>query len=493
MPERLPHSTLRQQGEVTELHPNTMTQRTRERQRPSHLSPVDINGQREAFIPYRRADIINLCLAEELLDPKATEEFRSFCQILVAYYHYQFHDDLEAIKDNYIVFNPNTDVQPLYEPTLQEYEQMETNVVQSFQHILERANYCPMPEETIHKALVNRALINLKTEVDFDDFDQFLCYYRGDVDTVVPAKKLFFWKTQKTVDTLERLVLLMKFKGKGYFRAKRNRTKGNAEDLKFTPGKMYVYFYKNIPKLDLDLLFPNIRTWMTWRDRLLLVVPAIAAAVPVIFKALPNLLVLIAAVLLLLNVYPHPTLQALNVDAEQARDVMPVLIATLSLVIALGGFAAKQYSQYKNKKIKFQKDVTDTLYFKSLATNASVFQMLVDLAEEEECKEIILVYYHLLTCSELLTPERLDTNIETWLIEKTGTHIDFDIQGPLQNLQNLRGCLGSDQEIPLLDYDDKGCCRVLPLREARAVLDYVWDHAFEYKMESTVDGARSWL
>lgn len=433
--------------------------------------------RREAFIPFPRKDIIHLCLTDGQLQGEAAQEFKSFCEILTAFYHFQFHSTLEDIKDSYRVFDPNADVRPLYEPSFQEYEQMDEHVVQGFRQILERANYIPMPDEMIRKSLENRSLIALQTQVDFDEFDQFLCYYRGDVNRTIKVRKFWLWETERTVDVLERLVLLIKFKGGGYFQAK---TKGKSTpDLKFTPGKMYVYFYKNIPKLDLDLLFPNIQTSMTIRDRLLLLIPAIGAAVPVILKTLPNILLLMAAILLALNA--RSALQSINVEEEQVRSVMPVLIATLTLVIALGGFAVKQYSQYKNKKIKFQKDVTDTLFFKNLANNASVFQMLVDIAEEEECKEIILVYYHLIISSVPLTPEALDAKIEAWLMGKTGATVNFDIQGPLNNLQNIRGRLGTEGPArPMLEYDEQGCCRVLPLREARQILDYVWDNAFRY-------------
>ena len=442
---------------------------------------MTVDSRREAFIPYPRKDIIKLCLADGRLDSKTAEAFQSFCKILTAFYHFQFHSTLEDIKDNYRVFNPNADVQPLYEPTWQEYEQMDQKVVQAFKQTLEQANYRPMPTETIHQALDNHALITLKTDVNFDDFDQLLCYYRGDVNQTIQVKKFCFWQTEQTIDVLERLVLLIKFKGEGYFRTKDKRGKRPRSERKFLPGKMYVYFYKNIPKLDLDLLFPNVQTSMTWRDRLMLVVPAIGAAAPVALKAIPNILLLAAAIMLALNA--ESALQLIDVQEQQARNVMPVLIATLTLAIALGGFAVKQYSQYKSKKIKFQKDVTDTLFFKSLANNASVFQMLVDIAEEEECKEIILVYYHLLTSPEPLTPNALDAKIETWLREKTGAEINFDIDGPLQNLETIRGhTRHSAADQPLLAYDDQGRCQVLPLEEAKAVLDYIWDNAFCYSV-----------
>ena len=105
--------------------------------------------------------------------------------------------------------------------------------------------------------------------------------------------------------------------------------------------------------------------------------------------------------------------------------------------------------------------------------------MLVDLAEEEECKEIILVCYHLLTTPQPLTPKALDAKIEAWMMEKTGAAINFDIHGPLQNLQSICSrTIHSEVERPLLEYDDQGCCKLLPLPDAKAVLDYIWDNAF---------------
>ncbi|KAB8330129.1 DUF3754 domain-containing protein [Scytonema tolypothrichoides VB-61278] len=436
---------------------------------------------REAFIPHSRTDIIQLCLQDGKLCATNAEKFKNFCQILSAYYHFRFHKTQETIKDNYAPFDPNTDVQPLTQPTFNQYKEMELKVVDAFNHILERANYIPLAASVVQESVGKASLIDLKTQVDFQDFERFCCYYQGDISKKISVKKLFFWKEEKRIDIFERIVLLIKFKEKAYFSAK----KVKIEELKFTPGKMYVYFYKNIPKLDIDLLFPNVATSMNWKDRLLFGIPAIGAAIPLLLKTLPNLLLLIAAILLVLNA---PTLvESLHVEQEKVRNVLPILVATLSMAIALGGFAFKQYTNYKNKKIKFQKDITDTLFFKNLANNAGVFQTLIDIAEEEECKEIILVYYHLLTSPTPLNPEQLDSRIEYWMEKKLGTKINFDIHGPLNNLENIRGKAqrnaseaDSTAQKPLLTYDNQGFCHVLPLENALAVIDDVWDNAFQY-------------
>ncbi len=438
---------------------------------------------RESFIPLRRTDLINLCLEDGQFQEEEQKQFKDFCELLSAFFHFRFHATLENIKDNYTVFNPNADIQPLIEPNLDEYETMQAAVIKEFKYILERANYLRLSDDIIQNSLNEESLINLKTDVDFNDFEKFYCYYRGDIYKKIETKKFKFWKQEKTIDILERVVLLIKFKGEGYFKAKNKKNK-KQEELNFVPGKMYLYFYKNIPKLDLDLLFPNIKTSMTWKDRLLFGVPAIGAAIPLMLRAIPNILLIIVAIFILLNA--DSLVDSIEVDKEKVRDFMPILVATLSLTMTLGGFAVKQYTKYKSKEIKFQKEVSDTLFFKNIANNATVFQALVDIAEEEECKEIILVYYHLLTSQETLNAKQLDDKIEQWMNEKLGINIDFDINGPLNNLQNIQGKVvhtdNNEDEIKdcsLLSYDQDGNLVILPLKESRMVLDYVWDHAFE--------------
>jgi hypothetical protein len=166
---------------------------------------------------------------------------------------------------------------------------------------------------------------------------------------------------------------------------------------------------------------------------------------------------------------------------------MPVLVAVLSLVVALGGVGFRQYNNYNYKKVKFQKSVTDTLFFRNLANNASVFGALIDAAEEEECKEIILAYYHLITSQTPLTSEQLDDRIERWMENKFGTKIDFDINDSLRNLEGIRGKIVKDDadeentsEVPMLTYDNQGYCQVPSLDDAKTIIDYLWDNAFDY-------------
>ena len=440
-----------------------------------------IYQNREAFIPYSRKALIDLCLSDDKLTSTEKEQFKEFCQILAAYYHFKFHSYLENIKHNYTPFNPDRISIAEAEYELSDKAKMTENLIQDFTTILQKANYYPLSKGVLRRALEDDSLFDLKTEVDFNDFAEMLCYCQGDIIDTVKIKK-FFWQTkEKKVDVFERVVLLIKFKEERHFANKPIPQ----EELSFKPGCVYIYLYKNLSKLDIEFIFPNVQMSMNWKDRLLFGIPAIGAGVSLVVKILPQLLLIIGVVLYV--VLGNIPTSVVPVREEEIREVTPLLVTTLSLLVTLGGFAFKQYTSYKSKQIKFQKNITETLFFRNMANNTGVFQYLIDAAEEEECKEIILVYYHLLTSKTSIDSAQLDDRIEIWMEEKLGKKIDFDIDKTIQNLQSIRGKVSLNPEdtqelteVSLLERDEQGYLRVLPLDRATKIIDYVWDNAFYY-------------
>ena len=435
---------------------------------------------REAFIPYTRQALISLCLSDNSLSATEVEKFKEFCQILSAYYHFKFHSYLENIKLNYAPFNPDSSSPPQAAYDLTSRKTMTANLLEDLTTVLQKANYYPLSEGVLRRALTDDSLFDLKTEVDFTDFEEMLCYCQGDIHNTIKIKK--FWRTlEKKIDIFERVVLLIKFKEEKHFAGKPTPQ----TELNFQPGAIYIYLYKNLSKLDLEFIFPNVQMSMNWKDRLLFGIPALGAGISLIVKVLPQLL-LIAGVFFYVFLGEIPN-SIVPVREEEVRDITPLLVTTLSLLVTLGGFAFKQYTSYKSKQIKFQKNITETLFFGNMASNVGVFQYLIDAAEEEECKEIILVYYHLLTSKTLLNSEQLDKRIEAWMLEKSGKKIDFDIDNTLKSLSSIRGQINLNSEnsetaieVSLLQQDEQNYLQVLPLEQATKVIDYVWDNVFQY-------------
>ena len=435
---------------------------------------------REAFIPYSRRDLIELCIRDGKLPDASLQKFRDFCSILVAYYHFKLHKKLEIFKESYAPFNPDIDTKSIVDCSYSQLIIMKNKVVENFQEILGQSNYYPISKASLERAFQKKSLIELKTDINFDDFEEIICYCRGDIYKTIKVKK-FFQKIEKKIDIFERVALLIKFQSQKNV----DSSEKLMEESNLIPSKIYLSLYKNIPKDDIEFLFPNLKISMTLKDRLMLAVPAIGAAVPLALKILPQFLLIISVIIFLTFGPSHIERFNLRVSPEDIKNMTGILIATLSLLVTLGGFCFKQYTQYKNKQIKFQKQVTETLFFQIIANNASVFQCLVDDAEEEECKEIILVYYHLLTSNTLLTPEQLDNKIEVWMEKKFDRKIDFDIDGPLNNLTQIKGKIISDSknedqipDVSLLSYDENGCCQVLSMDKGKKLIDYIWDNLY---------------
>jgi hypothetical protein len=109
----------------------------------------------------------------------------------------------------------------------------------------------------------------------------------------------------------------------------------------------------------------------------------------------------------------------------------------MSGLVALIGFVLRQWLRYQRQSLKYQKELTDNIYFRNVNNNAGLFDSLIGAAEEQECKEAFLACFFLLTAQEPLTQEMLDRRIERWLAERFNLDIDFDVADALAKLDRL--------------------------------------------------------
>jgi hypothetical protein len=133
----------------------------------------------------------------------------------------------------------------------------------------------------------------------------------------------------------------------------------------------------------------------------------------------------------------------------------------------LAGYLWKQFSNFKNRKIRFMQALTQNLYFKNLDNNAGVFLRLINDAEAEESKEALLAYYFLLMSPVALTKAELDRQIEHWFEVKWNCSIDFDVGDALQKLRRLG-----------LVTESAGALTAIDLESAIGLLDQRWDNYF---------------
>lgn len=433
---------------------------------------------REAFIPYSREELLALCMEDGALSADACAAIRQFARILSAFKHYEYHAQVESLKANFAPFNPDALTAPRKTHDAAERKAMGTKMTAVFRQVLERANYTPITQEELREAFELDSLIKLNTRVDFDDFEHYLLYARGRARRTARFPGFLGRVQEKEVDNLDRVVVLLQFKERAYFEARKRRI----GTLQFEPGKTYLYLYKNIPKYDLEVVFPNLQASMTWRDRLLFGVPALAGLGSVLFKSQTILFLIIGAMLFYLG----------QREMAESWDFTPEAAVKLwaglsSFLIAFGMVAFRQFNSFRTKKLRFQKLITETLFFKNIASNGSVFHALIDEAEEEETKQMLLVFYHLTAAGRAMTPAELDDHIERWFEVKHGVEVDFDIDTTLRVLEKVRDELPGDEAAGrqgLVWRDTEGRCQVMPLDKACELVDHLWDHFFTYANEA---------
>ena len=129
------------------------------------------------------------------------------------------------------------------------------------------------------------------------------------------------------------------------------------------------------------------------------------------------------------------------------------------------------------------KEVSEHLFFRNIAMNRAVFDRMVSSAEEEDTKEALLTYYHLLANSDKHMNRRvLDKTIEDWMKDNFETVIDFDIDDPVGKLKETEGKTSGVETKTLLTEDDLGVLKPITLAEANEVLDYIWDNSYQYNV-----------
>ncbi len=423
------------------------------------------------FIPFSLSDVARMLTDDGRLPQAEAASFQRLVKALRAVFAHKYHGFIERLKENFHVMEPDADLSAYRGTGLEKtLEERERQFFSDFDHLLDKANFDHLEVDELKLAFVKNALIRLKIYVDFEDFEVCRFYYRNTYKTEETRSVFFFFRKTITFSVFRRVVLLVKFKDESYFADK----KEPPDNQNFTPGRTYIYYFKNVPEADLEALFPNIRVRMNMRDKLLFLFPTFWAALATLVKVLPNLTLLAGAILVSLGLAAYAQQLGIHLDKSAFSARFIPLVATLSsVVLVLGGFAVKQYVHFKNKWITFLKEITDSLFFRLMAVNASVFKTLLDEAVEEECKEALLAYYHLRVSGHPLTAGELDEVIETWFAERFDRRFDFEVEDALEKLTRLTAGEEKSDEGRLV-VNENGRYNVPPPGRADEIVRNLW-------------------
>lgn len=366
---------------------------------------------REHYIPLRVSDLIAFLtdgkgtkVESPPLSQSEAEDFQRLSLLVTQYYHLFFNAQLQRMKDAFAPFDPDAETVSLADLQTEQRTAAIERLFRDTHSILERANYVHLTRHEIEQIMQGASDWGLEMDVSWEVFERIEVYYRG--DTIGKRTRRKWWKLWRReeldVPEFNRLILILKLK-----KHKRLRSDTDTENI-------FIKLFKDMPKNDLEMVLPGTRVRLSRIDKGLIFYPLVMGCSIVMYAVLNSIF--------------------------EFRNFLSGIFSvalTWSLAVAFAGYAYRSYYAYTVKKTAYSLQLTESLYFQSLDSNAGVFFRIFDEAEEQETREVLLAYFYLWQHGgeKGLTSKELDDLIEKDIEQKLKLKIDFEIMDALIKLE----------------------------------------------------------
>ena len=393
------------------------------------------------YIPLNKEEILAKFMSE--LETKDKDNAKKFFMLIKNQIHLDFHQTIEELDRSYQPFNPNTPEKP-------ELDKVDSSTfTEHLKYALTKANYKALGEAELNDALEVTSLLKIRLYVDFSDYKKTVLYTRGES---IRKEEVYlfgrFFKREIEFNNYDSVVMFLHLK---------DEIIDATLQESCVPGSVVLKMFHNVPKADLEMLFPNTKIRMRLKDKLMIGIPALISGIILAVTKLGASFIIIGA---LLGFW-------LGFSDEPVTLNKTSLLVLLAGIGTIGGYLWKQFSDFNKKKLQFVQKLIENLYFKNLDNNEGVYYRLVNEAEKEEIKEILLAYFYLLKSDKPLTVKELNLGLEQWLEKAYGSSIDFDVDDAMEKLQRLNLVTQTDSHFT-----------TVKLPDAIQRLDQRWDNYF---------------
>lgn len=397
----------------------------------------------EHFIPIRKSDLVRMLQNDPALELHERDAFAHFCKLVEATLHHDFHQHLDELKDAYAPFDPDAEPKPREALTVEQREAHAQLLFDRFDELMVKANFRKLSADELNYSLQTNNESGVDVHANLDIFDRLDIFVRGDV---IGKKTIRHWSRitagrEVEVCTYQRLAIMFRLKA------------GSIGKQPLDSSSVVLKLFKNIPKSDIEMLLPGTSVRMTWIDQGKILIPTLSGVVITMIKVLQGAVALAFA--------------SLN-----------GAIAFLALLCGVFGYGLRSFYGYLNTRDRYHLNLTRSLYFQNLDSNAGVVHRLLDEAEEQEFREVVLAWWVLRQNGfAAITSEQIDRAAEAWLRAKLGLQVDFEVSDALAKLQRMGLC----RELP------GGKYRAVDLEAALVALDRAWDAQFEFHNSGPAD------
>jgi Protein of unknown function (DUF3754) len=376
---------------------------------------------RQTFIPITNTALVDRLTHTEAWGPGEAQDARRFFQYLDHWRRQSYTAALRDVDMMYEPFNPDSDLLATRAYSAADRANMQAGVVAHVKRLLEQANYVQINRDEI-AALTQGTHFGLDMKVDLDDFDELLIYYRGRSSRKEERREMrkFYRKIEFDLPIFRRLFVLFKIKPAEQrvvelMESQRLSRKDAEKRVKKLRARLppqvktdniYMKLFKNMPRSDIEMIFPNTQINFRMMDKIKLGVTSGAGLGMGIFGA-----------------------------AGKLALVLSNPFAAVGAAAGLGGIALRQGMNFMNQRQKYMVVMAQNLYFHAMADNRSAMIKLADRAAEEDVKEEMLLYAVL--AKKPVRRDQLndvDRGIEQYLKSVFDLEVDFDLMDALGRL-----------------------------------------------------------
>jgi hypothetical protein len=418
---------------------------------------------REKFIPVTRAALMERLTRPQSWRGQQGQEARRFFRYLDYWRQASYSAHLIEMNQTYEPFNPDSDLLVTRKYTDAERATLQSRLLEQTQMLLEQANYTRIDPADVKLILTSESHYGLDLQVDMHAFDELLIYYRGASKrrhSRRDARKLYLFKEEYDVPIFQRLLVLFKLKPfdlrvREVMREKGCERKAAERIVRKLRGSLaseiksesiYLKLFKNIPRSDLEMCFPNTAVRFRLFDKLRLGVTAGGGF----------------------------GMGVVGTATKLAIAANPIALA--GAVATLGGLAFRQGMKFIHKRNEYMVTMAQNLYFHALADNRGVMTVLADRASEEDIKEEILLYSVLAKEPVHVNELRdIDAAIEQQLLNTFGVNVNFDLEDALARLK---------RDGIVVEQPD-GWIRTMPPADAARHIDMLWDSYLDHLPDPT--------
>jgi hypothetical protein len=415
----------------------------------------------EHFIPVTRTALVERLTRPEIWPNAEAQHVARLFTYLDYWRRQQYAAGLVHLERAYEPFNPDSDLFVTRQYSQAERAEMQSYVAAGVEQLLRQANFISVPRDKVEEFISTKeSIYGLDLKVDSQVFEELLLFYRGASVKKEQRRRIsqFFRKQEFEVPIFRRVFVLFKVKTLEKHiedvRATMNVSREEAAKLvtrsrRHLPAQMtqqmqdniYLKIFKNMPRSELEMAFPNTQVKFRLWDKVWLGVTSGGALGAGVFGAAGKLAL----------AFSNP-------------------VTAAGAVGGIGMVLLRQVMKVMNQKQQYMRVMAENLYFHSMADNRGALSALSDRAAEEDFKEEILLYCVLAKENVNRSELRLvDEAIETFIEKTFNLQVDFDVSDALERLMR-DGLVREDRE---------GTLHTLAPREAALRIDALWDRILD--------------